>query len=91
MAFSCSAVIKIVFPDFGSILISGSEALVKLKLKSLKPLNTDKTISNAIELAIIPNDAIPVIIFIDEFLLKLKKYLFAIYKEKFNLSFLSFF
>ena len=71
--------------------MSGSEALVKLKLKSRSPLNTDKTINKAIELAIIPIEAIPVIMFIDEFLLKLKKYLFAMYKEKFNLSFLSFF
>ena len=60
-----------------SIFKSGSVELLKLKLKSFKPLKTDITTNKAIALTIIPSEAIPVIIFMAVLLLKLKAYLLA--------------
>jgi hypothetical protein len=50
---------------------SGSDAFAKFRLNSFNPLKTDKKTNKAIVLAIIPTEAIPVIILIALFLLKL--------------------
>ena len=68
---SCFGLTEKVLPDVVSIRKSGSEALVKFKLNSFKPLKTDKKTKSAIVLAIIPTEAIPVIMLIALFLLKL--------------------
>jgi hypothetical protein len=60
-----------------SIRKSGSVALVKLKLKSRKPLKTESTTKSAIAPTIIPKDAINVITFMAVVLDKLKAYLLA--------------
>ena len=68
---SCFGLTKKVLPVVVSIRKSGSEALAKFKLNSFKPLKTDKKTKSAIVLAIIPTEAIPVIMLIALFLLKL--------------------
>ena len=65
------------FPDDVSILKSGSVTFAKFKVNSFKPLKTDKKTNKAMVLAIIPSDAIPVIMFIALFLLKLIVYRLA--------------
>jgi hypothetical protein len=59
--------------------------LEKERLKSRKPLKTESTTNKAIAPTIIPMEAIAVIMFIALFLLLLKRYLLAMYNEKFNL------
>ena len=68
---------KKVLPLVFSIRKSGSETFAKFKLNSFNPLKTDKKTKSAIVLAIIPTEAIPVMMFIALFLLKLTAYLFA--------------
>ena len=67
----CFGFIKKVFPEVVSTRKSGSETFAKFKLNSFKPLKTDKKTNKAIVLAMIPTEAIPVIILIALFLLKL--------------------
>ena len=88
---SCSGAIVKNFPSIVSNLISGSEALAKFNVNSFSPLKTDKKINKAVVLAIIPREAMAVIMFMALFLLRLIAYRLAIYKERFNLRFLSFF
>ena len=68
---SCALDIVKNFPVVVSNLKSGSVAFAKFKVNSFNPLKTDKKINNAIVLAIIPTEAMPVIIFMALFLLKL--------------------
>ena len=52
------------FPLVGNTFKSGSKSFEKDKLNTFKPLKTDITTNKASVPTIIPNDAIPVIIFI---------------------------
>lgn len=80
----------IVFPLVGNTFKSGSKSLENDKLNTFNPLKTDITTNNANVPTMIPNEAIPVIILIALLLLLLKRYLLAMYSEKFKLKFLAF-
>ena len=60
-----------------SNLRSGSVVFAKFKVNSFSPLKTERKTKRAMVLAIIPMEAIPVMIFIALFLLKLIVYLLA--------------
>ena len=61
------------FPSADVILRSGSAVRIKLRLKSLRPENTDKTMNKAMVLTITPRVAIRVIIFMALLLLLERK------------------
>ena len=74
---SCSAEILKLLPTTVSKRKSESVTFEKFKDISFNPLKTDKKTNNAMVLAIIPTDEMPVIMFIALFLLKLIAYRLA--------------
>jgi hypothetical protein len=64
-------------PVLGITFKSGSNLLVKDRLKSLRPLNTERKTNSAIALTITPSDAIAEMILMALFLLVVRRYRLA--------------